>query len=44
MAFSLTTALLDSFVRGTAPHPWWFYTIGMLSWGIVALVMKRRLR
>src|SRR4029453_788960 len=31
MAFSLSTAVFDSFVRGTAPHPWWFYTVGMLT-------------
>ena len=44
MAFSLSTALLDSFVRGTAPHPWWFYTVGMLTWAVSTLVMRRRLR
>ena len=44
MAFSLSTAVFDSFVRGTAPHPWWFYTVGMLTWLVSALVMRYRLR
>ena len=44
MAFSLSTAVFDSFVRGTAPHPWWFYTVGMLTWLVSTLVMRRRLR
>ena len=44
MAFSLSTAVFDSFVRGTAPHPWWFYTVGMLSWLVSALVMRYQLR
>jgi hypothetical protein len=44
MAFSLTSAVFASFVRGTAPHPWWFYTVGMLTWLVAALVMRWRLR
>ena len=44
MAFSLSTAVFDSFVRGTAPHPWWFYTVGMLTWLVASLVMRRQLR
>lgn len=44
MAFSLSTAVFDSFVRGTAPHPWWFYTVGMLTWLVSTLVMRGRLR
>jgi hypothetical protein len=44
MAFSLSTALFDSFVHGTAPHPWWFYTVGMLTWLVATLVMRRRLQ
>ena len=44
MAFSVTTALFATFVRGTAPHPWWFYSVGMLSWLVVTVVIKRRLR
>jgi hypothetical protein len=44
MAFSLSTAVLDSFVHGTAPHPWWFYTVGMLTWLVSTLVMRRQLR
>lgn len=44
MAFSLSTAVFDSFVRGTAPHPWWFYTVGMLTWLVSTLVMRYQLR
>jgi hypothetical protein len=44
MAFSLSTAVFDSFVHGTAPHPWWFYTVGMLTWLVASLVMRRQLR
>ena len=44
MAFSLSTAVFDSFVRGTAPHPWWFYTVGMLAWLVSTLVMRYQLR
>ena len=44
MAFSLSTAVFDSFVHGTAPHPWWFYSVGMLTWLVATLVMRRRLR
>lgn len=44
MAFSLSTAVFDSFVRSAAPHPWWFYTVGMLTWLVSTLVMRWRLR
>ena len=44
MAFSLSTAVFDSFVRGTAPHPWWFYSVGMLTWLVSMMVMSSRLR
>lgn len=44
MAFSLSTALFDSFVHGTAPNPWWFYSVGMLTWLVATLVMRWRLR
>jgi hypothetical protein len=44
MAFSLSAALFTSFVRGPAPSPWWFYTVGMLAWLVSALAMRWRLR
>jgi cation transport ATPase len=43
MAFSLATALYATFMRTTGPHPWWFYTVGMLTWLVTTLVMRRRL-
>ena len=44
MAFSLSAAIFHSFVRGPAPDPWWFYTVGMLAWLVSALGMRWRLR
>jgi hypothetical protein len=44
MAFSLSAALFESFVRGPALNPWWFYTVGMLTWLVSALAMRWRLR
>ncbi|CAN5878090.1 hypothetical protein BH23ACT10_BH23ACT10_28610 [soil metagenome] len=41
MAVTVTYGLLETFADFAAASAWWFYGIGMVTWGITSLLLQR---